>query len=123
MNYLDLAIDIARKNPIQKLPRMGAILVLRNGYLFTGKNQYKSHPLQAQWSRNPQSIFLHAEIDCLVKVVANDVEDLMNDGSLKTASIYVARVGKNNLPALAKPCSGCFGALIHFGIDNIRWTE
>lgn len=110
-----IAIEAAIYNPIQNLPRMAAVLITPGGDIFVGRNQFKSHPLQAVWSRNPQSIFLHAEIDALIKY-------LKRHTFYYPSSIFVARVLKNNQPALAKPCSGCFGALLHFGITNIRWT-
>ncbi len=116
--YQKQAIDSAIANPILNLPRMGAVLVLRNGDIFYGYNQQRSHPFQKQWAKHPEAIFLHAEIDALIRAMK-----MVPDEMIVGSSIYIARVLKNGQPALAKPCSGCLGALIHFGVDNIWWTE
>ena len=50
MNYLNLAVQLALQNPIQASKQ-----------LFYGYNRYKTHPLQARFSSNPQSIYLHCE--------------------------------------------------------------
>ena len=127
--WLNIAIQAAKENPIEKLPKMAALLVM-NSYneMYLGRNQHKTHPLQAKFGRNPQSIFLHAEIDVLVRaLIKQNIRIAILNGNyydkLPNSSIFVARVSKNGIPMLAKPCSGCMGALLHFGIIDIHWTK
>lgn len=90
-----------------------ATIYLGNQIIAIGVNQLKSHPLQARFGKNADSIYLHAEIDAIrnaLKVVP--MHELHN------VTMYVARAdGK-----LSKPCKGCQRAIVHFGITNIHWT-
>lgn len=106
----------AKLNRIEGLPKMAAFIFTADGRIIAGQNKRKTHPLQAQWGNNAQAIFLHAEIDALVQAIRYGID-------LHDATCYVARVNKRGHAALAKPCAGCMGALIHFGISDIRWTE
>lgn len=111
---LDRAIALAKANPIIGLPRMAAIIVDKRGRpMGVGLNKYKTHPLQAKFSRHPESIYLHAEIAALVDAQGQDLSD---------ATMYVARVLKNGMPARAMPCCGCQAALIAFGLKDVIWT-
>lgn len=114
---LEIAIEVAKKNPIVALPKMAAILrVYEPHYYLYGYNQLKSHPLQAKFGRNDRAIYLHAEIDAIVKATRLGYW-------LEDATMYIARVLKDGTPALAKPCEGCQRALMHFGIKDVIWTE
>ena len=114
--YLEDAIFWARQNSINNLPRMAAILILSDNSVLIGENKYKTHPLQKQFGRNIHSIHLHAEIDAIVQATRVF-------GDIKGSSLYIARVLKDGTSALAKPCIGCQRAIIHFGIQNVWWTE
>jgi len=113
--YLDLAISAAKINDIKNLPRMSAVLVTKDRQCFIGKNRYRTHPLQKRFGKNPRAIFLHAEIDAIVQAIRNKI-------NTQGASLYIARVLKNNTSALAKPCIGCQGAIVYFGIEKVEWT-
>ena len=45
--------------------RIAACVVYKNEIVSFGVNRRKSHPLQAKYSRNQESIFLHAEISAI----------------------------------------------------------
>ena len=116
----EIAIEAALSNTIQKLPRMGAALITLEGDIFVGRNQLKTHPLQASFGNRfgkPKSIFLHAEIDCLIKAMR-----VYPAGANTLRAIWVARVSKTNYVRLAKPCNVCMKALLHFGVKDIQWT-
>lgn len=116
--HLSYAIELAKNNPIEKLPALAAVLVLKEGGYVTGYNRLKTHPLQARFSSRPGAIYLHAEVDAIVNALRyHTLSDL--DGS----ALYVARVLKNGQPALAKPCAGCQRAIVHFGIQHVEWTQ
>lgn len=86
--------------------------IVRKRILAFGFNNYKTHPLQKQYARNPASLCLHAEIDAIARL----------GHQAKGADLYVARVLKNGTPAMAKPCQGCVRAIAAFGIRNVYYT-
>lgn len=116
---LDVAFKVAEANPIEALPRMSAILVDARGKVVSvGMNRRKSHPMQKQYGITSHSIWLHAEIDCLKRVIRTHSPEEIAD-----MTMYIARVSKRGFPMLAKPCSGCQRALEDFGIKQVNWTE
>lgn len=106
---------LALANPIQKLPRMGAVLLTKDKNWHGGMNSYKTHPLAKKFGRNDKSICLHAEIDAIVSCIRKGDDP-------EGGTLFVARVLKNGKAALAKPCEGCQKAIIHFGIKDVEWT-
>ncbi len=116
---LDVAFKVAEANPIDDLPKMAAVLIDSKGKIVAiGMNRLKSHPLQKRYARNHHSILLHAEIDALRRAVKTHTR-----AEIAEMSIFVARVNKNGLPCLAKPCKGYEQDLKAFGIKSIVWTE
>jgi tRNA(Arg) A34 adenosine deaminase TadA len=119
--YLKLAIDQASKNPIGRHGKNGyqkMAAVLTNGRdIYVGYNQWKTHPMQARFAKCPESIFIHAEIDALVKAVRGGVQDFSG------YDMYVARVLKTGQIGLAQPCTGCYKAISHFGVRFVSWTK
>lgn len=112
-----LAIDNKMKT------KLAACLVIRNEVISVGYNSDKSHPLQKRFGKNSESIFKHAEIDCIVNALRHvDEEDL------KFATLYVYRVkrkskGDNNwIDGMAEPCPGCQKAIEHFGIKKTVYS-
>ena len=94
-----------------------ALIYDKKGRLLTmGKNSYvKTHPLQAKFANQvglEHKIYLHAEIDALVK---------LKDWS-KAHKIVITRLGKTGEPLLAKPCPVCERALKMAGITEIEHT-
>lgn len=94
-----------------------AMIYDKKGRLISmGKNSYvKTHPLQAKIANQvglEHKIFLHAEIDALVK---------LKDWT-KAHKIVVTRFGKLGEPLLAKPCPVCQRALQLAGIDVVEHT-
>jgi tRNA(Arg) A34 adenosine deaminase TadA len=123
---MDKAIQHAINNPIKSrgrtsISRMAA--VIGNGRTFwIGLNQYKTHPMMLKFSKDHNKICLHAEVDALISYNTCLAAGLYGE-ELDHYDIYVARVLKDDSPALAKPCNTCFGALSYFGIRNIYWTS
>lgn len=89
--------------------RKGRILAL-------GRNKYhKTHPLQAQAAKavgEDHKIYLHAEVDALVKV---------KDWS-RAYRIVVTRFNKNGDPVMAKPCPICQRVIRQAGIKIVEHT-
>lgn len=113
---LKLAIEIVKQSLTKKYNFVAIITDKRNRILSIGKNSYtKTSPLQAHYAKQvneDDKIYLHAEIDALIRI---------KEG--KPYNIYIARVDKKGIPALAKPCSICQKAIADAGIKNIYYTK
>jgi len=87
-------------------PNITAIIYNKKGHVLSiGKNSYiKTHPLQA-WhavmTDQPSRIYLHAEIDAIIKC-----RDLN-----KAYKIVVTRLNRRGATMLAKPCAICQSAI------------
>ncbi len=102
---------------MSKKENITAIITDKRGKVLSiGKNSYvKSHPIQAKHAKKvgqENRIYLHAEIDAIIKCRNLN----------KAHKIFVSRE-KNNKIAMAKPCPICMSALESAGIKNIEWTE
>ena len=89
----------------------------KRGQLLTvGRNSYtKTHPLQAKMSAlegQHHKIFLHAEVDSLVK---------LKDWG-RAHRMVITRFTKDGEPAMAKPCGACQRVIKLAGIKHIEHT-
>lgn len=88
----------------------------RGMVLSIGQNSYvKTHTYQARMATRagkPHKIFLHAEIDAILK--CNDIS--------KAHSIEVIRLGASGEPLSAKPCPICQSAIDETSIKKIIHT-
>lgn len=96
--------------------RTVAGLVYRGRLVCRGRNLKKTHPLQARFCRNPDAIFFHAEINCIVEAEKQDI-------TIAGLQMYVVRALSDGSPGLAKPCSGCMGALHYFGVSEAIYSD
>lgn len=132
MNHtLNKAIQLARLNPIRPVGRNSIsrfAAVLTDGRReFFGWNSYRTHPLQARFGTNAKSVHIHAELSAIIQAIRyhgkqsgkhySDITDLSN------YDMFVARVIGNGSIGCAKPCSGCYRAIVSFGIRSVKWTE
>lgn len=101
-----------RKHTVCAITLGGRVVAL------AGNEPDKSDPLQARYARNPESIFLHAEILALKRA-----SKLLSDNELRRCVAWVARAKADSTPGLARPCGGCWTALRDYGIRDVRWTE
>ena len=109
---------VARDLPKVSNQRIAAALVEGRSLLGMGVNSYKSHPLQQKYSRNPQAIYMHAEIAAIVAALRG----LREYHHLGRSTMYVARVGAGGEARLARPCEGCMRALRAFEVGRVIWT-
>lgn len=113
-------VAAANPNPQEKL---AAAIVYRNRIISVGLNSMKSHPMAAKYGKNPEAVFLHAEIDS----IKNALREIDIDYFSK-CDLYVVRVkkpkpfSKQYIFGLAKPCCGCERAIISFGIKRVIYT-
>lgn len=90
-----------------------ACLVYKKKVLSWGVNKEKSHPLQLEFSDHPEKIYLHAEIDCLVKSIRDFDEKL-----IEKSTLYIARFAPSGV-LLSKPCKGCQRAIKFYNIKKV----
>lgn len=94
-----------------------AIVYDKKGRIISvGRNSYvKTHPFQAKIAAEvglEHKIYLHAEVDALVK---------LKDWN-KAHKIVVTRFGKAGEPLLAKPCAVCQRVIEMAGIVEVEHT-
>lgn len=113
----NLAVDI---QPVARA-KIVAALVYKNKIIAYGNNSTKTDPLQSKFSKNPKAILLHAEISCIKNAIKRYGTDI-----LKKSTLYVIRAKQNPdgdfVYGMAKPCSGCYGAILHFGIPKVVYS-
>jgi tRNA(Arg) A34 adenosine deaminase TadA len=114
---IDMALAVARANPVENLPKMAAVIARRKKVISVGLNSFKTDPLQSRFSPHPLAICKHAEIDAIKNALKAKKRH-----ELRGSTIFVARVARNGAPALAKPCDGCRKALKAYGISQAFWT-
>lgn len=119
--YMEFVRRLAINNSMKM--KLAACLVIQNEIISVGYNSDKSHPMQKRFSKNSESIFKHAEIDCIVNALKHiDAEEL------KRATLYVYRVKRKEkgdtgwIDGMAEPCSGCKKAIEHFGIKRVFYS-
>jgi tRNA(Arg) A34 adenosine deaminase TadA len=85
--------------------------------LSTGENSYqKTHPVQKQLAEEagrPDAIFLHAEIQALVR---------LKDKASQAHKIFIERYTATGIPVPAKPCEICTLGLEKAGIEIVEYT-
>jgi tRNA(Arg) A34 adenosine deaminase TadA len=102
--------------------RIASAITFRNEVIAFGFNQMKTHTLQAKYSKNPNSIFLHSEIDVLRRSLNKiSVDDL------KKCDLYICRAKRKDktgpfITGLSYPCAGCMRAIAAFGIKNVFYS-
>ena len=86
----------------------------RGRLLSIGRNSYvKSHPLQARFahaSGQPHRIYLHAEIDALIRA------------RRRVHRLEIFRINKQGVAGCSKPCRVCARAIKFFGVKEVRHT-
>lgn len=114
----DLAVaNIGIRNRI----KLAAGVVYKNRLVAVGINSYKSHPLMTKFGKNPEAIYLHAEVDAIKNALR-----VLSLQELEKSDILVVRVKKDGhdyKTCLAKPCEGCARAIEAFNLRNLYYTE
>lgn len=121
-HYINLCFTAARDLDRVGGARIVALLVYKNNIAW-GQNQSKSHPFQAQYGKNTEAIYLHAEVDAIKNMLRH-----MDPDEMRRCTLYVARAKwdggdkKNMIYGEAKPCSGCQSAITAFQIKKVVYT-
>lgn len=121
--YMHLLSKMASAVEPVRQARIAACLVFKNEIVSFGINQMKTHPFQAMYGKNKESIFLHAETDC----IKNALREMSID-DVSRCTLYVCRMKyetnekKKFVYGLAKPCAGCARAIATFDIKNVFYS-
>lgn len=103
--------------------KLAAALTLKRDVISIGFNEMRSHPLQKQFGKNEESIFLHAEISSIVNALNH-----IDKSDLKKSTLYIHRVKKLSkfdsewVDGMACPCEGCQSAIYSFGIPRVIYS-
>lgn len=116
-SIFNVLIKESRKADRVKSSYHAAAIVHKGRILAIGLNRKKTHPLMARYNERPGQVFLHAEVDAIVRTI-----NRYGDEILKESSLYVLRTTKGGVVAGSKPCSGCQSHIEHFGIPEVFWS-
>lgn len=94
-----------------------ACLVYKGKILHTGIAKRKTHPLMLRFSENQKKIYLHAELDCIVKCLNAHGAEILTE-----CDLYCLRITKRKDIGLSKPCAVCQKAIAAFEIRNVYWS-
>lgn len=116
-----LAID---NDGVRKRFKLAAAIAVKKTIISIGLNEMRTHPLQCQFKKNEDSLFLHAEISA----IANALNHVSKD-DLRNSTLYIHRVKRkssNNhrdwIDGIAYPCEGCRSAIAAFGIKRVIYS-
>jgi cytidine deaminase len=94
-----------------------AAIFLKNKPVSFGYCHLKSHPFQASYAKNDDSIYWHAEtyaiFNSLKRITKKDLEK---------ATLIVARSKENGQFGIAKPCCGCVRCISDYKIKKVVYT-
>jgi tRNA(Arg) A34 adenosine deaminase TadA len=103
--------------------KIAAAIAIKGQIISTGRNQRRTHPLAARFSKHEEAIYLHAE----TAAIANALNHVHKD-ELRRSTLYVHRVKHPHArtaewcDGLAKPCTGCRAAAAAFGIRRVIYS-
>lgn len=120
-NYvMDKLFDIAKQQKtLFKTSRHSAAIVYKNRIIATGVNKNKTHPKNLEFNYSHKAkIFIHAEMDAIIKVLNAVGPDI-----LPYCSIYSLRITNTDRIANACPCQGCMDAIDGFNFKNVYWSN
>ena len=118
LKYFNLLQKIAEANEPVARARTAACLVYQNRIISVGWNKAKTHPLAKRYSKHPEALFSHAEIDC----IANATRARIDENIISKASMYVLRIKADGTWANAKPCKGCQMMIKFRKFNHVRFT-
>jgi deoxycytidylate deaminase len=103
--------------------RHAAVVLRGTKVVAYGVNRNKTHPMAKKFSKNPEAIYLHAELDAIVRALT-----LVGPRAIVGATIAVCRTTRDGRYADSRPCEGCQRAIEAFGLKveyttKEGWTE
>jgi len=122
-NILNTLIKLAKETPpsVRNFRICAAVVFKHREAVSLGFPRKKSHPVQKEFGRNEFSVYLHAEVDAIIR--ARKLVKIGNEHSL-----YVVRVkhpsaqSEEFIVGNAKPCTGCTRFIHRCGIGTTHYT-
>jgi len=103
--------------------RIAAAVVFKKEIIALGVCKKQTHPLQKRFAKNPQSIYLHSEVDALRNVLRKHSPKILTECSLYVVrQKYLDNDKEIFVDGIAKPCPGCQKAIKHFKIPHVYWS-
>ena len=119
---IDNLFKLARDVEGVSSARLACCIVIKNNIIAYGFNQKKSHPFQAQYGKNEDSIYLHAETDAIKNALKRVSQDDVSKATLYVARAKIDHRTRKWIYGMAKPCIGCARAIATFDISNVVYT-
>ena len=122
MRFFDRAVTTASLSDFSRF-HLGCVAVLKNKIIASSPNKMKTHPTQAEYDkyRNFNCVSdvknmhsLHAEIACL-SMIKKDID-------FRDLELYIARIRKDGVLGMARPCPACFNYMKKLGVRMIYFT-
>lgn len=119
---IDQLFTLARDREPVGNARIAAAIFYKGKIISYGFNQTRTSWMQRRFKRNPQSFFLHAEVDA----VRNALK-IVDESILTKSTLYIARAkylhrGGPFGYGLAKPCKGCQDCIDWFNIKQVIYS-
>lgn len=114
-DILDALFDLAKNSEPVFRVRIFAAIIDNNKIETIARNSKKTHPLAAKFSRHPDAIHLHAELNAIVSA----------DKNVEGKDLYVVRAKNDKNEMIlgnSFPCEGCMKALVAFKIRNVYYS-
>lgn len=108
--FLDRAVILAMASEHPKW-QLGAILVRGSSVISASCNTVRNPPFVTQGVGSS----FHAEDRCLRKV-------FYSADRAENSTIFVARVNKQGIQRLARPCLACYTKLVEAGVEKMVYT-
>lgn len=94
-----------------------AAITYKGKIISIGRNQLKTHPIMKKYGKNDKAIFLHAEIDAILRAARE-----VGPEFLSKCTLYVLRVTKGGVVSNSCPCSGCARFIKDMNIKEVVFT-
>ena len=118
-SVMNKLFDVAcSQKTLVKTSRHATAIVHKNKIISIGVNKLKTHPIMLNYAYvSDKKIFIHSEIDALIKVI-----NIWGPDILKQCELYNLRVTNTNRVGTAKPCQGCMDAITGSKLKRVFWT-
>jgi hypothetical protein len=125
LKFIGILSKIAEEVPPIHSARLASAIVFKNDIISIGVNSRKTHPFQAKYGSNEESICLHSEVAAIRGALR-----YMDADEMRKCTLYVSRRKKRLLKnghyefvdGMAKPCVGCQSCIAQFGIKKVYYT-
>lgn len=122
-NFIEICFAAACENETTGRARLSACIVHRNRIISVGYNHKKSSPFQAEYAKNEEAIYFHAETHAIKNFLRQADAELLEKSTLYIARAVTGPFKKKWNTANALPCAGCMRAIHDFQIGRVVYTS